>query len=480
MITKKDNIDFLIKTIYSFIQNNNISIKSETFTNITIELSGCESILNELKILFKKFETINRNVTIIKNENNETITLDEINNYIEDNYIDFKWKITFNKLNWFNYNKYTITTFFDINNFNNYLKNLNIFSKDNEFIKYNNIQIILPMYDDLLVESNNFLISNKIHNNYKFNDTILLPNDMQVKKQVQILSNEMIIFSPESFYINEFNISDDYINILRQNYAKTLISTIVNIFYNQNKVKIQGLKYIELSLYDKYKFNINHIKLLENLVLWLYENNTIVKLQLLADRLSIYRTNENNLLQLLDNNIENIFNEIQDRYKFVIKEKSINYSKDLKDILKDTEVKTDKFSQKTRMIINALLRDILGSIFFIGLTVYSKFSTNKDFIISNDANIIFIILSIYFILSMLLQSVFNIKDINMTMNEIELGSQSSQEYINQDTYNKYVTEPLNKRNKQFKIVQYFVIGIYITLAIATFNIQNIYQYLILQ
>ncbi len=476
MITKKDNIAFLIKTIYSFIQNSNVSIKNETFTNITLELNGSELVLNELKILYTKFNIINNNVTIFKNENNDIMTLDNINENIEDNYINFKWKITFNKLNWFNYDKYNVTTFFDINNFNNYLQNLNIFNKDNEFIKYNDIQIILPMYDDLLIESNNFLISNKIQDNYKFNDSILLPNDKQVKKQVQVLSNEMIVFSPESFYINELNISDNYIKILQQNYAKTLISTIVNIFYSQDKIKIQGLRYLELFLYDNYEFNINNLGLLESLISWLYENNTTVKLQLLADRLSIYKTDENNLLQLLDNNIENIFSEIQDRYKFVIKEKSIDYSKDLKDILKDTESKTDKFSQKTRLIINTLLRDILGSIFFIGLTVYSKFSTNKDFIISNDANIIFIILSIYFILSMLLQSVFNFKDMNMTMDEIKLGSQSSQEYINQDTYNKYVSEPLNKRNKQFKKVQWFVISVYVILAMATYNIQNIYQY----
>ena len=479
MTTKKDNIVFLIKTIYSFIQNSGISIKSETFTNITIEIDGCESILNELKILYKKFETINKNVAIFKNENNENITLKDINENIEDNYTDFKWKITFNKLNWFNHDKYNITVFFEISNFNSYLENLNIFSQDNDFIKYNNIQIILPMYNNLLIESNNFIISNEIQHNYKYNNnnSLLLPNDEQVKKQVKVLSNEMIIFSPKSYYINELNISENYIEILQQKYTQALISTIISIFYNQDKIQIQGFKYFELPLSNNYKFNIDNLKQLENLILWIYENNTTVKLQLLFDRLSIYKTNENNLLQLLDNNIKDIFSEIKDRYKFVIKERSIEYTKDLKDVLKDTESKADKFSDKTRLIINTLLRDILGSIFFIGLTVYSKFSTNKDFIISNDANIIFIILSIYFILSMLFQAIFNYKDINMTMNEIKLGSQSSQEYINQDTYNKYVTEPLKKRKEQFKKVQCFVIIVYIILAIASYNIQNIYQYI---
>jgi hypothetical protein len=477
MITKKDNISSLIKTIYSFIKNGNISIKNETFTNITLELDGNKLTLDKLKVLYKKFETINNTVTIIKNESYDIMTLDNINDNIKDNYTDFKWKISFNKLNWFKYDKYAITTFFDINNFDNFLQNLNIFNKNNEFIKYNNIQIILPMEDNLLLESNNFLISNEIQDNYKFNDNILLPNDKQVKKQVQVFSNEIIVFSPKSFYVNEFNISNNYLKILQQKYAQALIATIVNIFYNKNKIKIKGFKYLELSLYDNYKYNIDNLKLLESLILWLYDNNTTVKLQLLSDRLSIYIRNENNLLELLDNNIENIFNEIKDRYKFVIKEKSINYSKDLKDILKSTEVKTDRFSQKTRFIVNILLRDVLGAIFFITLTVYSKFSTSKDFIISNDANIIFIILSCYFILSISLQLFFNFKDVNMTMEEITLGSQSSQEYINQDTYIKYVSKPLDKRNKQFKTVQLIIICIYIGLAIASYNIQNIYQYL---
>ena len=56
MITKKDNIAFLIKTIYSFIQNSNVSIKNETFTNIILELNGSKLVLNELKILYKKFK----------------------------------------------------------------------------------------------------------------------------------------------------------------------------------------------------------------------------------------------------------------------------------------------------------------------------------------------------------------------------------------------------------------------------------------
>ena len=476
MITKKDNIEFLIKTIYSFIQNNNASIKSETFTNITIEINGSELILNELKLLYKKFELINNDINIFKDDNNEIMTLDNINEYIEDIYIDFKCKMSFNKLHWFNYDKYNITAFFDIDNFNKYLQNLNIFNQDNEFIKHTNIQIILPMCDDLLTESNNFLISNTIQDNNTFNNSKLLPNDKQVKEQVQVLSNEMIVFSPESFYVNESNISNNYIKILQQNYAKSLIATIVNIFYSQNKVKIQGLKYLELSLYNNDELHINNLELLENLIIWLYENNTAVKLQLLANRLSIYQTNENNLLQLLDNNIKNIFNEIEDRFKFVIKEKSINYSKDLKDILRDTESKLDKFSQKTRLIINTLLRDILGSIFFIGLTVYSKFSTNKEFILSNDANIIFVILSIYFLLSMLFQLIFNYIDIKMTMKEMKLGSQSSQEYMNKDTYKEYVSDPLEERESQFNIVQISVTVVYIILMFGTYNMQDIYRY----
>ena len=55
---------------------------------------------------------------------------------MKDSYYNFKWKITFNKLNFFKYLDYTIIPFFSIDNFNKFLKDLDIFNKNNEFIKY--------------------------------------------------------------------------------------------------------------------------------------------------------------------------------------------------------------------------------------------------------------------------------------------------------------------------------------------------------
>lgn len=473
-----DNLNSLIRKIYFFLEEEEVSIKNETCTNITIEVYGSEKILTKIHSLYTLIQNIySKEVTIIKNTNNDTITIDDINDNMKDSYYNFKWKITFNKLNFFKYLDYTIIPFFSIDNFNKFLKDLDIFNKNNEFIKYSKLQFILPKYKNILIEGNNFLISNEIIYNYKFNNIKNLPDDSKIKQLIQVLSSDMLFFSPQSFSFKKTPFEEPFIKILKYNYMKSLLPTIVNIFYNDNEIKIQGIKHIKLSLVSKENnFEFNNLEKLEMLVSWLYMNDSSTKLQLLSDRLSIYLINEDNLQDLLNNYIEDIYEEVIERYKFVIQEKALNYSKDLKDILKDTEAKTDKFSQKTREIINILLRDILGSIFFLGLTMYSRFSTNKDFILSNDANLIFILLSGYFLLSMISQSLFNFSDIKLTMNEVKLGSKSSQEYINKETYNKYVLIPLNQRYNQFKVVQSIIIFIYILLFIITINIQNFYCY----
>ena len=178
--------------------------------------------------------------------------------------------------------------------------------------------------------------------------------------------------------------------------------------------------------------------------------------------------------------MEKAFVEAKERYKFVVTKKSEEYTKDLRDLLKDTKEKTDKYSEKTRTIINSLLRDILGSIFFLGLTAYSRFSGNKDFIFSDDATIIFLLLGAYFLISMFTQAAFNFWDIGLSQKEAHRWSASSMDYMTPDTYDKYVTQPLKTRTVQFITIQIMVIVIYLFLAASAFNAQKLAKHLNIQ
>lgn len=476
---KVQPIESLVQSISEFLQKKHGTIKSECFENIAISINKSIDSLKELEILYEAFRKVDEQRTVIENlsENNATVSQEDIKENIETDYTDFNWQITLNKVNLFSFKNYTITTFFDIQKFQEWIKNLDVFNQNSEILKYENLQIVLPTYDDEDIIGNNFIITNKLKKKLSLCDENELPDDLRIKEFVHLISQEPIVFSPKKLAFIQKENTNEFENILQTKYAETLLASIVHIFNSREDVTIKGLKHFKIRLNNNLKPNTNIVKTLEKAVEWVYEENTNTRLQLLADRLSFHKDNARSLMEIVIEHIEEAFTEAKDRYKFVVTEKSEEYTKDLRDLLKDTKEKTDKYSEKTRTVIHSLLRDILGSIFFLGLTAYSRFSGNKEFIFSDDANIIFILLGSYFIISMLTQAAFNFWDIGLSQKEAHRWSANSMDYMTHETYDKYVTQPLKTRTVQFITVQIVVIVIYLLLAISTFNAQKLAKYL---
>jgi hypothetical protein len=476
---KVQSIESLVQTINKFLEGNYGTIKSESFENIIISINQNIDSLKELEILYEAFIKIDKQRSFLEDlsDNNASILQEDIKENIETNYTDFNWQITLNKPNLFTVGSHTITVFFNIHKFEEWLDNLNVFNQNNEILKYENLQIILPALEDQDIIGNSFIITNKLKENLSFCDKNKLPDDLKIKEFVHLISQEPIVFSPKKLAFTLKENTTKFENILQTKYAETLLASIVHIFNSREDITIKGLKHFKIRLNNNLQPNANIVKILEKAVEWVYEENTNTRLQLLADRLSFHKDNANSLMEIVIEHIEEAFTEAKDRYKFVVTEKSEEYTKDLRDLLKDTKEKTDKYSEKTRSVINSLLRDILGSIFFLGLTTYSRFSGNKDFIFSDDAAIIFLLLGFYFLISMLVQAIFNFWDIWLSQKEAQRWSTSSMDYMTPVTYDKYVTQPLQTRTTQFIIIQIIVIVIYISLAISAFNAQSFAKYL---
>ncbi|QHG90770.1 hypothetical protein CVO_02470 [Sulfurimonas sp. CVO] len=479
MEDKVQSIESLIQYINEFLQKNHGTVKSESFENIIISINKSIDSLKELEVLYEAFTKVDETRIFVENlsENNASVSQEDIRENIDTDYTDFNWQINLNKVNLFSYNHYKITTFFDIQKFQEWLENLNVFNQNNEILKYENLQIVLPTYDDEDIIGNSFIITKKLKGNLSLCDENKLPDDLKIKEFVHLISQESIVFSPKKLAFTLKENTNKFENILETKYAETLLASIVHIFNSREDVTIKGLKHFKIKLNNDLQPNTNIVKILEKAVEWVYEENTSTRLQLLADRLSFHKDNANSLMEIVIEHIEEAFTEAKDRYKFVVTEKSEEYTKDLRDLLKDTKEKTDKYSEKTRTVINSLLRDILGSIFFLGLTAYSRFSGNKDFIFSDDATIIFLLLGSYFLISMLTQAAFNFWDIWLSQKEAHRWSASSMDYMTSQTYNKYVTRPLKTRTVQFITVQIIVIVIYLLLAVSAFNAQKLAKYL---
>lgn len=482
MENKVQSRESLIQSINNFLQKNHGTVKSESFENIVISINQNIDSLKELEILHEVFTKVDDKKNFIENlsENNSSISLEDIKENIETNYTDFNWQITLNKINLFSFDNHLNTTFFDIEKFKEWLENLDVFNRNNEILKYENLQIVLPTFVDEDIIGNNFTITNKLKEKLFFCNENKLPDDLEIKEFVHLISQEPIVFSPKKLSFILRDNSTKFENILQTKYAEILLASIVHIFNSREDVTIKGLKHFKIQLNNHLQPNTNIVKILEKAVEWVYEENTNTRLQLLADRLSFHKDNANSLMEIVIEHIGEAFIEAKDRYKFVVTKKSEEYTKDLRDLLKDTKEKTDKYSEKTRTIINSLLRDILGSIFFLGLTAYSRFSGNKDFIFSDDATIIFLLLGTYFLISMFTQATFNFWDIGLSQKEAHRWSASSMDYMTSDTYDKYVTQPLKTRTVQFITIQIMVIVIYLLLAVSAFNAQKLAKHLNMQ
>lgn len=103
----------------------------------------------------------------------------DIKENIETNYTDFNWQITLNKINLFSFNYYKITTFFWHTKVSRILENLNVFNQNSEILKYENLQIILPVYEDKDIIGNSFIITKKLKENLLFCDENKLPDDLK-------------------------------------------------------------------------------------------------------------------------------------------------------------------------------------------------------------------------------------------------------------------------------------------------------------
>ncbi len=471
------HVKYLIESLHEFVQHDGVEIQSETFEHITITINGSINVLKYLPALHQAFSDTNSANEFLHECDGDNIELSDIEDNISAQYVDFDWQISISKLEWLKLENQTVTAFFDKDNLISSLKDENEFSRDSFFVKNTHIQIVLPMYKSEDIVGNNFIITSQLTEEWDYLGGTDFPNDTKIKEFVHVASSDSIVFSIASFALELKESEEEFVGILQTKYAEILLSVIVHVFYSKNNVSLKGLKHLSVPINNNIVPGISMVKILEKSVLWVYEENTSTRLQLLVDRLSFHECKESSLMEIAISHISEAFVEAKDRYKFVIKEKSEEYTKDLRDLLKDTKEKADKYSQKTRDIISSLLRDTLGSIFFLGLTAYSRFSSGGNFIFSEDARMIFIILGSYFLLSMTLQSIFNFWDIYLSQNEAQKWSESSLDYMTPETYDKYVTKPLKIRSSQFVLVQFAIIIIYVLLATVSFNVQSISKYI---
>jgi|LakMenE01Jun11ns_1017448.scaffolds.fasta_scaffold9871762_2 hypothetical protein len=426
----------ILSKISAICTDSNDSWNSLTFKGVLSD--------NNHKEIFRELSSITESQSISKTINYQidTTSFSSLDNFLEDLLVGSNWKISINKLS--NIQETSFNFFLDKKEFKNWSVKLNPFSTENPFNKYNNLKIIVKDFNNKII-GQNFTICNETEDKLDKKVNVSLPNYENIKKNIHILAKEKFILSPQNFFILEGECDDDSIAFFKMS-SETLAASLSSEIIDENNLVLRGIRKIELKISEnKTKLNLKFLDELKNTVEWIYEDRTDLRLKLFLDRVTLDVDYNNDYVHEL-NKINNVsLLQAKERYSFAIFERKDQYHKELRELLKDLKTISDLYSSKARLVLSNLLRDVLAGFLLIGITLLSKIENLNTVINNPTIKYIFQAFSIYFIISIIYQSVFDLIDIKKTTKEFSYWKRTSREYISEKEFKTHLKETIDKR-----------------------------------
>lgn len=246
-----------------------------------------------------------------------------------------------------------------------------------------------------------------------------LPDAKKINDIVHILTTEEIRISPKSFVVTKETTNISLAKKMLRLSSLSLAASIVSEFHSDDKIILDGVRTVSIKLYDsKDSFSLALNNNLLELVEWVYSDKVATRLKLFLERLTLEMDESRSLIHELNIYLEPVLAQAEQRYNFVILERKDKYLAELKDLLKDIRTQSDLYSQKIRNLLNNLLRDILAAVVLIGFTIFTKFSDNIQLDKERLLSFVFTGLAIYYLLSIVLQTVVDIVDVQVSKREM--------------------------------------------------------------
>jgi hypothetical protein len=410
---------------------NSLTFKGVLTDNNQIEIFSALSSIIESQFISK---TISYQI--------DTTSFSSLDTFTEDLLVGSNWKISINKLS--NIQDTSFNFFIDKKEFKNWSTKLNPFSTENPFNKYNNLKIIVKDFNNKII-GQNFIICNETEDKLDKKNSVYLPDYEDIKKNIHILAKEKFILSPQNFFILEGECEDDSIAFFKMS-SDTLAASLSSEIIDENNLVLRGIRKIELKISEnKTKLNLKFLDELKKTVEWIYEDRTDLRLKLFLDRVTLDVDYNNDYVHELSkiNNVSLL--QAKERFSFAIFERKDQYHKELRELLKDLKTISDLYSSKARLVLSNLLRDVLAGFLLIGITLLSKIENLNTVINNPTIKYIFQAFSIYFIISIIYQSVFDLIDIKKTTKEFSYWKRTSREYISEIEFKTHLKETIDKR-----------------------------------
>lgn len=389
------------------------------------------------------------------------------------------WKITLSKANIAK--KLSDVTddtrlFFSKESFFSFIEQLYPFHKDNHCYDSDTRLFLVNGLEQSLGGENFYATGS----NSSFPDLVTtLPSSDDVHNLVHVNTTESVRVCPRSISLNCAGSKLADIPDFKRSIAKLLAACLVQELKTVDgieKVTVKGSKKQTADLSNgTEKISNELLEELNKAVIWVYEERSETRLQLIMDRLSLDMNDSDSYLASLEKYLERALEQAKDSYAFVILDRKDDYHKEVRDLIKDMRTQADLYATKTRSLVGSLARDTLGILVFLSFSFMARAQRIEieTLLTNNTMSLILNVMGIYLFVSILLQILVHMRDDYLTQLENKHWLKVLQNYTRTDDQQENFLEPIEKRRKTFRFAMLVIAILYLGLILVVSNLQSI-------
>ncbi|HCF0953894.1 TPA: hypothetical protein VDV13_002913 [Pseudomonas aeruginosa] len=303
-----------------------------------------------------------------------------------------------------------------------------------------------------------------------------LPNQAEVHGLIHTNAMRPLRVCPSSYALNWGELDSSEAAPMVRLSSRVLAACLVQELKLSDvgyETTLRGTKRLSLPLSDSSQ-GVRPETLLQlfDAVCWVYEERPETRLRLVMDRLSIDIEQGQTLLAGAEKYLAAALQQARDSYTFVILDRKDAYHKEVRELMKDMKSQADLYATKVRDLINALTRDILGVLVFIGFSFVGKFDQKniQALLKSTELSVLVKFLACYLALSCVLQFASHIRDASLAYQESRTWLDVLQHYSSQsDKQDRFLT-PIDRRRVTLFIAMGIIGAIYSVLFLITWNL----------
>jgi hypothetical protein len=460
--------------------SSSCSLKKETWGSLNLTGPYSIDIFEQLKDLESLLKEVQCSESLKIKFDSDPVSSSDFDDYINNVNSFNEWNIVLNKESLLNKR---LNVLFNMNFFlesvdcQKWLEEQNPLKGESKINALSPLKIIVcDLASPFGGEALSFLPLSEDAFSISYTNISRLPTLDGIKENVRFLGNYDVVFDPNTYKLVGGDFTSELAKCLLKKSCIALACCIVDEFYDFDSVVINGFKRVKLKLWDvgdNYDYDLN--EKLYILIKWLYDEKTATRKKLFTERLSLEINASSSVIAGLHSYLTLALEQAKERYNFVILDRKDNYVKELKDLLKDLRSQSDLYSLKIRTLLSNFLRDVLAALVLIGFTIFTKFSDNIQLQSHQLLTYVFYGLSVYYVVSAIMQLAIDWVDIAITNKELKYWKNASKELIPEEEFDKRYKESLSPRQRSLYILYPIILLLYLLIAFACYKFPAIFE-----